>query len=145
MATTTMSETRCMEFMEGVHVAVVSIVEPGRGPLTAPIWYDYKRGGELWFLTERSSRKGRLLSESSRISVCAQDERPPYRYVSIEGPVVSIEPADLERDVRPMARRYLGQEGGDRYTDTEGAPSIDDTILVKVRPERWLSADYSDE
>ena len=143
--TTTMNETRRKEFLEDVHVGVVSIPEPGRGPLAAPIWYDYKRGGELWFLTEKQSRKGCLLSESSRISLCAQDERPPYRYVTIEGPVVSIEPADLERDVRPMARRYLGIEGGDRYTETEGAPSIDDTVLVKVRPERWLSADYSED
>jgi uncharacterized pyridoxamine 5'-phosphate oxidase family protein len=140
-----MSDIRCKEFLEEVHVAVVSMTEPGRGPLTIPVWYDYERDGELWFVTEKRSRKGRLISEGSRISLCAQVELAPYSYVSIEGPVVSIEPADLERDVRPMARRYLGQEGGDRYTDTEGAPSIDDTILVKVRPERWLSADYSDE
>jgi hypothetical protein len=44
-----------------------------------------------------------------------------------------------------MAHRYLGREGGDRYTEKEAEPSIDDTILVKVRPERWLSADYRDE
>lgn len=143
--TTTMNETQREEFLEGVHVGIVSIQEPGRGPLAVPIWYDYKSGGELWFLTEKETRKERLLSASVRISLCAQDERPPYRYVTIEGPVVSIEAADLERDVRPMAHRYLGREGGDRYTETEGAPSIDDTILVKVRPEHWLSADYSNE
>ena len=142
---TTMNETQREEFLASVHVGIVSLPEPDRGPLTVPIWYDYKSGGELWFLTEKQSRKGRLLSENSRISVCAQHELPPYRYVTIEGPVVSIEPADLERDVRPMARRYLGPEGGDRYTDTEGAPSIDDTVLVKVRPERWLSADYTND
>jgi hypothetical protein len=65
--------------------------------------------------------------------------------VTAEGPIVSIEPADLERDARPMARRYLGREGGDRYTDEESAPEIDETILVKMRPEHWLSADYSGE
>jgi nitroimidazol reductase NimA-like FMN-containing flavoprotein (pyridoxamine 5'-phosphate oxidase superfamily) len=140
-----MNETQREEFLEGVHIGIVSIQEPGRGPLTIPIWYDYKSGGELWFLTERGTRKARLLSVSTRVSLCAQDERPPYRYVTIEGPVVSIESADLERDVRPMAHRYLGREGGDRYTESEGAPSIDDTILVKVRPEHWLSADYSNE
>jgi general stress protein 26 len=140
-----MSETQREEFLEGVHVGIVSLQEPGRGPLACPIWYDYKRGGELWFLTDKRTRKERLLSVSGRISVCAQIEQPPYSYVTIEGPVVSIESADLERDVRPMARRYLGREGGDRYTEKEAAPSIDDTILVKVRPERWLSADYRDE
>jgi hypothetical protein len=140
-----MSETQREEFLEGVHVGIVSLQEPGRGPLACPIWYDYKRGGELWFLTDKRTRKERLLSVSGRISVCAQIEQPPYSYVTIEGPVVSIESADLERDVRPMAHRYLGREGGDRYTEKEAEPSIDDTILVKVRPERWLSADYRDE
>jgi PPOX class probable F420-dependent enzyme len=140
-----MNSDQRKEFLAGVHVGIVSIQEPGRGPLAIPIWYDYKSGGELWFLTDKGTRKERLLSENVRISLCAQDENPPYRYVTIEGTVVSIEPADLERDARPMARRYLGIEGGDRYTDTEAAPGIDDAILVKVRPEHWLSADYGDE
>lgn len=140
-----MSKDRREEFLAGLHVGIVSLIEPGRGPLAIPIWYDYEIGGELRFLTDKGTRKERLLAENVRISVCAQDEKPPYRYVTIEGPVVSIAPADLERDVRPMARRYLGIEGGDRYTDTESAPEIDHAILVKVRPEHWLSADYRDD
>ena len=143
--TTAMSETNRKEFLAGIHVAILSIPEPGRGPLAVPLWYDYTSGGEISFLTDRGSRKERLLSMGTRISLCAQDEHPPYRYVTIEGPIVSIEPADLERDVRPMARRYLGRDGGDRYADTVAAPEIDDAILFKVRPERWLSADYSNE
>jgi nitroimidazol reductase NimA-like FMN-containing flavoprotein (pyridoxamine 5'-phosphate oxidase superfamily) len=140
-----MSKARREEYLAGFHVGIVSLIEPGRGPLAVPIWYDYEIGGELRFLTDKGTRKERLLSDGVRISLCVQDEKPPYRYVSIEGPIVSIEPADLERDARPMARRYLGIEGGDRYTDTESAPAIDNAILVKVRPEHWLSAEYSDD
>ena len=33
----------------------------------------------------------------------------------MEGAVVSTEAADIERDLRPRARRYLGREMGDRY------------------------------
>jgi nitroimidazol reductase NimA-like FMN-containing flavoprotein (pyridoxamine 5'-phosphate oxidase superfamily) len=143
--TTTMSENQREEFLAGVHVGILSLQEPGRGPLAVPVWYDYKSAGELWFLTDRGSRKERLLSEGTRVSLCAQEEQLPYRYVTIEGPVVSIESADLERDARPMAHRYLGRDGGDRYADTEAAPGIEDAILVKVRPEHWLSADYSNE
>jgi nitroimidazol reductase NimA-like FMN-containing flavoprotein (pyridoxamine 5'-phosphate oxidase superfamily) len=139
-----MSKAQREEFLAGLHVGIVSLIEPGRGPLAVPIWYDYEIGGELRFLTDKGTRKERLLSDGVRISLCVQDENPPYRYVTTEGPIVSIEPADLERDARPMARRYLGIEGGDRYTDTESAPAIDDAILVKVRPEHWLSADYGD-
>jgi len=34
-------------FLADVHVGVISIPEPGRGPLTVPVWYAYDRGGEL--------------------------------------------------------------------------------------------------
>jgi PPOX class probable F420-dependent enzyme len=128
-------------FLAGVHVGVLSLAEPGRGPLAVPIWYGYEPGGELWVLTGRDSRKGRLLAASPRVSLCVQTETPPYRYVSVEGPVVSVGPADRERDARPLARRYLGKELGDRYM--EATAGEEDSILVRVRPERWLTVDYS--
>jgi nitroimidazol reductase NimA-like FMN-containing flavoprotein (pyridoxamine 5'-phosphate oxidase superfamily) len=131
-------------FLAGVHVGVISIAEPGRGPLTAPIWYGYEPGGELWIVTERRSRKGRLLREGGRFSLCAQTEQPPYKYVSVEGPITAIEASDLERDERPLAHRYLGRELGDRYVEeTGGAGARADNVRVKMRPERWLTTDYA--
>jgi len=133
-------------FLAGVHVGVLSIPEPGRGPLTAPIWYGYEPGGELWIVTERESRKGRLLRPGARVSLCAQSEAPPYRYVSVEGPIVSIAPSELERDERPLARRYLGREQGDRYIEaTGGTAARGANLRVHLRPERWLTVDYSKE
>jgi hypothetical protein len=61
----------------------------------------------------------------------------------VEGPVTAIEPVDVERDLRPMARRYLGASGGDRYIErTGGAATRADTVVIRMRPERWLSVDY---
>lgn len=130
-------------FLADLHVGVIAIAEKDRGPLTAPIWYGYEPGGELWILTERGSRKGRLLQEAGRFSLVAQTETPPYKYVSVEGPITSIEKPDLERDERPMAHRYLGQKLGDGYIEaTRGGGDVDN-ILVKMRPQRWLTTDYS--
>ena len=131
-------------FLADLHVGVISIAEPGHGPLTVPIWYDYQPGGELWVITGRDSRKGRLLDSAGRLSLCVQTETPPYRYVSVEGPIVSIEPADVERHTRPMAHRYLGKEMGDGYiAATDGPESREQSVVVRVRPERWLTVDYS--
>ena len=131
-------------FLAGVHVGVISIAEPGRGPLTAPIWYGYEPGGELWIVTERASRKGRLLAQAGRFSLCAQSEQPPYKYVSVEGPITAIVPSDVERDGRPLARRYLGRDLGDRYiAATDSAESRSANIRVSLRPERWLTTDYA--
>jgi nitroimidazol reductase NimA-like FMN-containing flavoprotein (pyridoxamine 5'-phosphate oxidase superfamily) len=130
-------------FLADLHVGVVSIAEKDRGPLTAPIWYDYEPGGELWILTGRSSRKGKLLEDVGRFSLVAQTETPPYKYVSVEGPIISIGKPDLERDERPMAHRYLGKELGDGYIESTRGEGEADNMLVKMRPERWLTIDYS--
>ncbi len=130
-------------FLADLHVGVVSIAEKDRGPLTAPIWYDYEPGGELWILTGRSSRKGKLLQDVGRFSLVAQTETPPYKYVSVEGPITSIGKPDLERDERPMAHRYLGKELGDGYIESTRGEGEADDMLVKMQPERWLTIDYS--
>jgi PPOX class probable F420-dependent enzyme len=142
--TTAMTRDEREAFLAEVRVGVLSVPEAGRGPLTTPIWYAYTPGGEIHIVTERDSRKARLLEKDRRISFCVQDENPPYKYVSVEGPIVAIEPSDLERDERPLAHRYLGMEGGDRYIES-GADEreADSMILVRMRPERWLTVDYS--
>jgi uncharacterized protein len=131
-------------FLADVHVGIISIPEPGRGPLTVPVWYLYEPGGELRIVTGRTSHKGRLLARSDRISLCAQTEATPYKYVSVEGPVVALEVADLERDRRPLARRYMGPEMGDQYIEETRAEHAD-SVLVRMRPERWLTVDYAKE
>lgn len=133
-------------FLADVHVGVLSIGEAGRGPLTVPLWYGYKPGGDVQIVTERTSRKAGLLAVGTRISLCVQDESPPYRYVSVEGPVVKIGPSDVDRDERALAHRYLGIEKGDHYVASATDGRDDDAmILVQMRPERWLTVDYTKE
>lgn len=124
-------------FLAEPHVGIVSIPRPDAGPLTVPVWYDYRPGGPLWFITPRHSRKGRLLEVGVRISLCAQSEQLPYRYVSVEGPVTSLEP--LTDELLPMAVRYLGEEQGRAYVATAVA---EEDVVVRVEPERWLAVDY---
>jgi pyridoxamine 5'-phosphate oxidase-like protein len=137
-----MSTKERQTFLSDLHVGVISIPEEGRGPFTVPVWYAYEAGRELRVVTGRTSRKGRLLQGAGRFSLCVQTETPPYKYVSVEGPIIAIEPADLERDLRPLAHRYLGVEGGDAYVATTRGEHVDN-VLVRMRPERWLTVDFA--
>ena len=128
------------EFLAGVHVGVVSAVlgAPGR-TLAVPVWYDYRPGGLVTVLTGRGSRKAQAIRAAARFSLCAQDEHPPYRYVSVEGPVVSEEePSAAER--LALARRYLGTAGGDAYVTDNPDPGREN-MAFRMRPEHWLSQD----
>jgi len=127
------------EYLSRPHVGVVGIEESGRGPLTVPVWYSYEPGGDLRILINPDSKKAKLIAIAGRFSLCVQREKLPYKYVMVEGPVVSSDPCDVETQARPLARRYLGDEMGDRYIADGNDGS---SIVVAMRPEHWYSADY---
>ena len=139
-----MTEEEREAFLAEVHVAVISIEENGRGPLTIPVWYHFVPEGEFHIWTGGSSRKARLLREAGRFSVCVQQETPPYKYVSAEGPLLAMEPIQLERDLRPLVYRYLGPEEGSRYIEDLGGDAAGTgDVLIRMKPERWISEDFS--
>jgi len=137
-----MTRTERERFLAETRIGMLSVAEPGRGPLTVPVWYHYEPGGVVRVVTGAASLKGRLLRAAGRMSLCAQTETPPYKYVSVEGPVAFAEP-DFQRDVRAMAIRYLGEQMGQLYLDMTAAErAAEPSVLVELRPERWRSVDY---
>jgi uncharacterized protein len=136
------SETEREEFLAALHVGVLSVAAGDRPPASAPIWYDYTPGGNIRINTGASSRKAKLIERAGAVSLTVQREEPPYQYVVVEGTVVdTTTPTPLE--VREaIAIRYLGEEGGRAFVKSlEGNPSV----LFTVRPDRWITADFSGE
>ena len=134
----TMTREEREQFLAGVHVGVLSVASVGRGgPLAVPVWYSYQPGGTVNVITGGSTRKAAAIRAAGRFSLCAQDERPPYKYVTVEGPVTVGEASHDER--LALARRYLGPEGGDAYVS---ANPTGGQIVFRMTPERWLSVDY---
>jgi PPOX class probable F420-dependent enzyme len=130
-------------FLADVHVGVLSVAREGRAPLTVPVWYSYTPGGEVRVITGAGTPKAQALRTAGRFSFCVQSEAPPYSYVTVEGEVAGMEPVDVERDLRPMARRYLGVEGGDQWlAENGGSAAGQGDVLVVMRPRHWLSADF---
>jgi nitroimidazol reductase NimA-like FMN-containing flavoprotein (pyridoxamine 5'-phosphate oxidase superfamily) len=127
-------------FLADLHVAVLGICGPDRGPLLMPIWYSYHPGAKIKFVTNKDSKKIKLLAPGVRITICVQNEDPPYQYVSVEGTITSIDVADHDLDFRPIAHRYLGVERGDRYVENTVG---DEELLIQMSPEKWSTADYS--
>lgn len=139
-----MTQSEKEHFLADLHVGIVSLAQVGRAPLTIPIWYAYEPGKEICFVTGSASRKGKLLTLGTQVSLCVQTEQMPYKYVSVAGVVSAIVPAEVERDIRPLARRYYGTEGGDQYiARVYGSGSAEGDLLIRVRPQHWFAADYS--
>jgi PPOX class probable F420-dependent enzyme len=137
-----MSKAAREAFLAETRVGMVGIQDPGRGPLVVPVWYRYDPGGAVRFATGGTSRKVLRLREHPRMTLCVQNETPPYSYVTVEGPA-TIGPADYERDLEEMAYRYLGEEFGRGYLEaTHPGRAVGDTVVVTLTPERWWSVDY---
>jgi PPOX class probable F420-dependent enzyme len=135
--TGTMTPAERDAFLAAARVGVLAVDEPGHGPHALPVWYQYE-DGEVLIGIDRSSRKAELLRAAGRASLTVQTEAAPYQYVSVEGAVV-LEPAN--HDELAMATRYLGAEVGAWYA--EHNPRTDDSVTVRLRPERWRTFDFA--
>ena len=64
--------------------AVLATVRADGRPHAAPIWFDLE-GDTLVFTTGESTMKGRNMRRDSRVSLCVDEEEPPFHFVVIEG------------------------------------------------------------
>lgn len=139
MSSMVMSEQQREAFLAGVHVGVLAVARDGRGPLAVPVWYRYEPGGDVEVWMDRPSVKYRAIAAAGRFSLVVQSEEWPYQYVSVEGPVVGTDRPTREQGVA-IAGRYLDPATAESYVDSALG---DDSVLVRLRPERWLSNDQS--
>ncbi len=138
MADTRMTQAERESFLADLHVGVLAIPTDG-APLTAPIWYSYEPGGDIWVLIGPGSKKGQLMTEGLKVTLVAQQEALPYAYVSVEGTVTAIT-AQAEGETLQLATRYLGKEMGKGYAEANAGG---ESVRVTIRPDRWLTVDYA--
>jgi uncharacterized protein len=125
------TETERQEFLAAKHVGVLSVAADGRPPASVPMWYDYTPGGNIRINTGAGARKSKLIERAGAVTLVVQNEEPPYQYVVVEGTVVDTTtptPAEVREGGRAFVRSMDGQS----------------SVLFTVRPDRWLSADFSD-
>jgi nitroimidazol reductase NimA-like FMN-containing flavoprotein (pyridoxamine 5'-phosphate oxidase superfamily) len=135
-----MSKEAREQFLADVHVGVIAIERPDRAPLAVPIWYSYVPGGEVSIWTTEGTLKDKLIRAAGRFTMTAQQEQPPYKYVSAEGDVTYVGPAD-EAEARALAIRYLGEEAGNQFADENHSLA---SIAIRMQPTKWISVDYSE-
>jgi uncharacterized protein len=72
------------------------------------------------------------MQKAGVLTMCVQHEDFPYKYVSVEGTVV-------------QADQPLPEELAQRFVGAELSNPESQLVLYTIRPDRWLSTDFSDD
>ena len=144
-----MTEQERQEFLAEPHIGVLSVASnDDRPPLTVPVWYDYRPGGNISFFTGtqgRKARKTRLIQIAGVLSLSVQREEFPYQYVTVEGTVVGTDRPPSVEQMLAVVRRYLPEEAARGFVASELEHPSSELVLFTIRPDRWLTADFTEE
>ncbi len=134
----TMTEVERMVFLAEARMAFIAVEWGDRAPLSMPVWYEYEPGGDVLLWAYADSLKSRLVRAARRFSLTSQQVDLPYRYVTVQGPVTTVQPAQREW-VEALAVRYLGTERGKAHIADVFEPG---SLAIRMRPERWFSGAF---
>ena len=144
-----LTEEERQQFLAEPHIGALGVAGgDGRPPHCTPVWYAYEPGGNISFFTGtqgRRSRKASLVREAGALSLLVQREEFPYRYVTVEGTVIGADRPPSAEQMLAITRRYLPEEAARGFVAAELENVGAELVLFAVRPDRWLTADFSDE
>jgi PPOX class probable F420-dependent enzyme len=135
---TRMSEEEIRPFLSsGTKTGKLATVRPDGSPHVAPIWFVLDEDGTVVFNTGRETVKGRALRRDPRVSMCVDDENPPFAYVRVDGTASLSEDLDemLPWSTR-IAARYMGDDKAEAYGRRN---AVDGEMLVRVKPTKIVA------
>lgn len=126
----------------GTRTGKLAVVRLDGSPMVVPIWFVMDDDGSLLFTTWRDTIKGKAVRRDGRVSLCVDEEQPPFAYVRVDGTATIEEDPELLRPwATRIAARYMGAERAAEFGERNGVPG---ELLVRIRPTRIVAeADIS--
>ena len=104
-------------------------------PHVAPVWVDLD-GDQIVFTTSADTIKGKAIVRDPRVSLCWDDERPPFSFVTAGTAVTSADAGDLARWATRIGGRYMGAGRAEEFGRRNGVPP---ELVVRVTPTRIVA------
>ncbi|MWA05688.1 TIGR03618 family F420-dependent PPOX class oxidoreductase [Actinomadura sp. LD22] len=116
--------------MAGTRTGKAGVTRKDGTPHVTPIWFVLD-GDDLLFTTYHESIKARVLARDPRLSVCVDDQAPPYSYVMIQAQARLTEDLDeLRRWATVIGGRYMGADRAAEFGERNAVPG---EFLVRAR------------
>jgi PPOX class probable F420-dependent enzyme len=145
---TEMSKKEIRKFlMNGTFTGKLATVKKDGSSHIVPIWFvldggnksgGSRRGDDIIFTTYGASVKAKNIQRDSRVSICVDDQTPPFSFVIVYGTakIHHCKQSELFRFATKIAQRYMGKENAELYgrrNSTEGE------VLVRIKPTRIIA------
>jgi PPOX class probable F420-dependent enzyme len=132
---TKLSLTDVATLLDGPSPAVLTTIRKDGSPLTSPVWFHWT-GDVFELVITRDDVKLQHLARQPRCTLVVFEAVRPFRGVSVTADA-QVTRKDVTEHRRAVARRYLGEQDGDRFVEQRAGKPGDLVTLVPVEPRVW--------
>jgi PPOX class probable F420-dependent enzyme len=145
-----MSEKEIRRFlMQGTFTGKLATVKKDGSSHIVPIWFvldgsnkngdgDGKEDNDIIFTTNESSVKAKNIERDNRVSICVDDQTPPFSFVIVYGTakIHHYRQNELFTFASRIARRYIGKDNAENYGRRNSAEG---EVLVRIKAKRIIA------
>jgi PPOX class probable F420-dependent enzyme len=96
------------------------------------------RVGDIIFTTDNTSVKAKNIQRDNRVSICVDDQIPPFSFVAVYGTakIYHYNENELLKWATKIAQQYMGKDNAEafgRRNSTQGE------VLVQIKPTRIIA------
>ena len=140
-----MSKSHIRRFLnKGTFTGKLATVKKDGSSHVVPIWFvlDYRNNednlGNIYFTTFIGSVKAENIQRDNRISMCIDDQTPPFSFVTIHG-TAKLYPYKQKEVLKwstRIAERYIGRKDSKAYGERNSGVGA---VLVRIKPTKIIA------
>jgi PPOX class probable F420-dependent enzyme len=145
---TEMSKKEIIKFlMQDTFTGKLATVKKDGSSHVVPIWFvlddrnsssKSSKRSDIVFTTNSTSAKAKNIQHDNRVSICVDDQKPPFSFVTVYGTakIHHYKQKELFKWATKIAQRYMGKDNAEAYgrrNSTEGE------VLVRIKPTRIIA------
>ena len=130
--------------MQGTFTGKLGTIKKDGSSHVVPFWFVLdnrnSRGqiGDIILTTGDTSVKAQNIQRDSRVSICVDDQIPPFSFVTIFGSA-KIQPYKQKEVLKwatKIAERYMGKDNAEAYGKRNSEEGL---VLVRIKPTRIIA------
>jgi len=140
-----MSKRQIRAFLnKGTFTGKLATVRKDGSPHVVPIWFvlEYRNNevnvGNIYFTTFIGSLKAENIQRDNRVSICIDDQTPPFTFVTIHGTakLYPYKQKEVLKWATRIAKRYVGKKDSKSYGERN---SGEGAVLVQIKPTKIIA------